>query len=320
VRRYILRRLLQTIPLLFGISLISFALVQLAPGDPTLPYTQDPNTTPEEIDRVRHEFGLDVPLPLRYVYWVLGLVHLDLGRSYRYHSGVLGLIGERLPATFELVGASLLLGALIGIPLGLIAAHRRGKLVDTAIRVMTTVGDALPHWWLGLIAIVVLTGGIRGFRIFPSGGMYTIGESFNLADHLWHLFLPAVVLATGGWVTYARYVRSETIDVLSQDYVRTAHAKGVDPRRVALKHVLRNALIPTITVSGYTLPILFAGAALVELVFSWPGMGRFLLLAAFERDYPVILGGIMIASALVVLGNLMADVLYGAADPRIRYA
>ncbi len=320
MRRYIIRRALQSIPLLIGISLVSFALVQTAPGDPTAPYTQDPETKPEDIDRIRHEFGLDVPLPIRYVYWLIGLAHLDLGRSYRYHTGVLHLILERLPATLELIAASIVLGAAIGIPLGLLAGHRRGKRMDTGIRMGTTVGDALPHWWLGLIAIVVLTGGIRGFRIFPSGGMYTIGEDFNLADHLWHLFLPAVVLATGGWVVFARYVRAETIDVLSQDYVRTAHAKGMDPRGIALKHVLRNALIPVITISGFTLPAFFAGSALVELVFSWPGMGRFLVLAAFERDYPIILGGIMIAALLVVIGNLLADLLYSTVDPRIRYS
>jgi peptide/nickel transport system permease protein len=320
VTRYILRRLIQSIPLMFGISLVVFALVQVAPGDPTAPYTQDPNITQEDIDRIRHEFGVDVPLPVRYYYWVLGLIHLDLGHSYRYHTSVVPLILERLPATIELIGAALLLGAIIGIPLGLLAGHRRGKKTDTGIRVVTTIGDAVPHWWLGLVLIVVLAGGIRGLRIFPAGGMNTVGEDFNLLDHLWHLVLPALVLATGGWVVFARYVRAETIDVLSQDYIRTAQAKGLAPRRLAFRHVLANALIPVVTVSGFILPGLFTGAALVEIIFSWPGMGRFLLLAAFERDYPIILGGIMISSLLVVTGNLMADVLYGVVDPRIRYS
>jgi peptide/nickel transport system permease protein len=313
---YLVRRVLQSIPLLFGVSLLAFFIIRLTPGGPLMPF-EDPKQTPADRQRLERALGLDQPLPIQSVKWLNATVQLDFGRSYIQRRPVIDMIAERLPATIQLIGTSLILGIVIGIPVGAFAAMRRGSIVDNVIRVATVVGSAVPHWWLGLLMILFFS---VQLHLLPSGGMYPLDKPDpNLWDRVQHMLMPALILATGPWVGLARYIRSQTLDVLSQDHVRTAWAKGLPPGLVALRHVLRNSLIPVVTILGGSLAGLFGGAAIIENVFSWPGIGTMSLAAATNRDYPIIMGVLMISSFLVVLGNLLADLTYGLVDPRVRY-
>jgi peptide/nickel transport system permease protein len=244
-----------------------------------------------------------------------GVVRLDFGKSYVSHRPVLNMIAERIPATVELAAAGIILGLLGGIPLGVYIAFKRGTWFDSVVRVLTVVGNAVPHWWLGLILIIVFSSTIK---LFPSGGRYTIGQE-DILDRLWHLALPAIISALGGWITYSRFMRYEVLEVVRQDYVRTAHAKGLPGRIVMSRHILRNALLPIVTMMGGILTIVVSGAVLFENVFSWPGMGRLSIQAFYKRDYPVLMALIMISSFLVIVGNLLADIAYGFVDPRVKY-
>jgi peptide/nickel transport system permease protein len=317
VVRYTIRRVLQSIPLLFGITVLTFLIIHAAPGGPLAFLTLDPNISPEDLERLKQAYGLNDPVPVQYLHWLGRLVHFDLGNSFEYHQPVLATILDHLPATLELLGVAYLIGIGAGIPLGVFAATHRGSLGDQSVRFFTVLGSAIPHWWLGLMLIVFLSGSV--LHLFPAGGMGTVGEDFDLLDHLHHLFLPALILATGPMVVYARYVRAQTLEVLGQDYVRTARAKGNTERRIHTVHVLRNALIPAITLLGFSLAAIVEGAVLIEQVFAWPGMGRVLVQGALVRDYPLIMGGVLMAGFFVILGNLLADLGYGVADPRIRY-
>ncbi len=315
--KYTIRRVLQSIPLLLGITILTFGIIHAAPGGPLALYSLEPNIAQEDLDRLSQSYGLNDPVPVQYARWLTRLIHLDFGRSFEYHQPVLTTILDHLPATLELLGVAYLIGISLGIPFGVYAGTHRGSLGDQVVRVFTVLGSAIPHWWLGLMLIVVLSGSV--LHLFPAGGMGTVGEDFDIFDHLHHLFLPALILATGPLVGYARYMRAQTLEVLGQDYVRTAHAKGVRERRVLTWHVLRNALIPAITLLGFSLAVIVEGAVLIEQVFAWPGMGRVLVQGALQRDYPLIMGGVLMGGSLVILGNLLADLGYGVADPRIRY-
>lgn len=311
--RYIVRRSLQSALLLLLITVLSFAIMRLAPGGPAQ-FLDDPRIGPEYRERLLESFGLTEPLPIQYLKWLGNLVRLDFGYSFVDRRPVIEKIAERIPASFQLSIASLFLG-LLGIPLGVYAAVRRGRWQDQAIRVFTVFGNAVPHWWLGLMLLILTASTIR---IFPLGGMYTVGDG-SLGDRLWHLALPALIGALGGWIGFSRFVRSEILDVLGQDYVRTAHAKGVDARTVLVRHALRNALIPLVTILGASLAGLFSSSVLFETTFSWPGLGRMSVDAANQRDYPVLMALTIIFSSLVILGNLLADLAYGWVDPRVRY-
>ncbi|GAB4514945.1 MAG: oligopeptide ABC transporter permease AppB [Anaerolineae bacterium] len=316
--RYVIRRLLQAIPTLFGVSLISFFIIQIAPGDPVQMMTFDPNITQETREILRHQLGLDQPLPIQYLRWLERLVlHGDFGRSYITKRPVLEMILERVPATLALTGTALLLGLLIGVPVGVYSAARQRSWFDNLSRFFAVIGNAVPAFWLGLILILIFAVKLRWL---PTGGMYTLSleTRFDLLDRLRHLILPASVLATGWIANLSRYMRTETLEVIRQDYIRTAHAKGLRPRTVWFVHAARNALIPLVTILGPSLGGLLAGAVITERVFSWPGMGRMAIDAVFSRDYPVIMGNLIIASTLVVLGNLLSDILYGVVDPRVR--
>jgi peptide/nickel transport system permease protein len=320
--RYLARRLLQTIPVLFIISILQFRLFVSAPGGPLKAYLLDPNISTEDVKRLEHEYGLDQPLPIQYAAWMKNILHGDFGRSYFTHRPVLESVFERLPATIELGLAATLISYLIGIPLGVYSGLHRGSRIDNAIRSFVAILNAVPHWWLGLI-IIVLIANLKlktGVQILPIAGMKTLGkEGFDLFDYLSHLLLPAFMLGTGGWVTFVRYMRSETLEVLGQDYVRTARAKGLAERVVTFRHVLRNALIPVVTISAGIFVGLVSGAAIYEQIFSWPGMGRLLLDATLKKDYPISIGVLFIFSILAVLGRLVSDIAYGWVDPRIRY-
>jgi peptide/nickel transport system permease protein len=320
--RYLIRRLLQTIPVLIIISILQFALIFSIPGGPLRVYLMDPNISLEDVKRLEHQMGFDQPVPVQYVAWLANVLHGDLGRSYFTHEPVINTIADHLPATLELGIAATLISYLIGIPLGVYAGLHRGGRIDHLIRFFTSVLNAVPHWWLGLVIIVLIANFklASGILILPIAGMRTLGkEGFDPIDYLAHLFLPALMLGTGGWVTFGRYMRSETLEVLGLDYVRTAYAKGLAERVVQIRHVLRNALIPVVTISGGLFVNLISGAVLIETVFSWPGMGRLLYDETLKKDYPVMLGLLLIFSILGILGRLLSDIGYGWADPRISY-
>ncbi|NOZ27220.1 MAG: ABC transporter permease [Chloroflexi bacterium] len=316
--RYILRRLLQAIPTLFGISIVSFIIIQAAPGDPVLMMTFDPRITEETREELRRQLGLDQPLLIQYLRWLERLVlHGDLGRSYITKRPVLDMILERVPATLLLTGTALFLGLVLGVPTGVYAAVRQRGVFDNLTRFFAVIGNAIPAFWLGLILILIFAVKLRWL---PTGGMYTLtlDNKFDLLDRIKHLLLPALVLATGWVANLSRYMRTETLEVIRQDYIRTAYAKGLRAHTVWFVHAARNALIPLVTILGPALGGLLAGAVITERVFSWPGMGRLAIDAVFSRDYPVVMGNLIIASVLVVMGNLLSDVLYAVVDPRVR--
>jgi len=320
--RYLARRLIQTIPVLFIISVIQFGLINAAPGGPLRAYLLNPDIRTEDVTRLEHEYGLDQPLPVQYFNWMGNILRGDFGRSYFTHRPVMEAVMERLPATIELGLAATLISYLIGIPLGVYAGLHRGSRIDHVIRFSTSILNAVPHWWLGLVIIIILAN-IKlatGVLLLPLGGTKTLGkEDLDPIDYLWHLFLPALMLGTGGWVTFGRYMRSETLEVLGQDFVRTARAKGLRERVVIYRHVFRNALIPVVTLSAGIFVGLVSGAVITENIFSWPGMGRLLYDATLKKDYPISIGVVFIFTILAVLGRLLSDIMYGWVDPRIRY-
>lgn len=317
VRAYIIRRLLFAIPTLLGISILVFVITRVAPGDPVYLYTFGAlNVTEEDIQGIRAHYGLDKPLVMQYVDWITLAVQGDFGKSLQYRQPALGLLLERLPATLELAAAALILQLVIGIPLGLIAALKRGTWVDNVIRVFAVIGHAVPTFWIGLLFIIFFS---VTLRILPSQGILTVGKDvWDIPDRLRHLIMPAFVLSLAGIANYSRYLRTETLDVISQDYIRTAHAKGLRERRVVYVHALRNALIPMVTALGPLFAVLVGGSLVIEQVFTWPGVGQFTYAAARSKDYPVIMAGVMVASTLLVLSYLVRDIAYAMVDPRIK--
>ena len=317
MRTFILRRLIYAIPTLIGVSIITFAIVRLSPGDPIRLYTFGArDITNEDIEALRRVYGLDKAIPLQYIDWLSRVVRLDFGQSFIYHKDAGSLILEILPNTLQLAVVSLVLQILIGVPLGVVAALKRGSWVDGMVRVFGVAGHAIPAFWLGLVLIIVFA---VQLRLLPSQGMLTVGrDQWDLFDRLKHMLLPAFVLSLTGIANYSRILRTETLDVLSQDFVRTAHAKGLRERTVVFVHALRNALIPVVTALGGILAALVGGALVVETVFSWPGIGRFTFAAAIAKDYPIIQAGTMIASVLLVVSYLLRDIAYAVVDPRIK--
>jgi peptide/nickel transport system permease protein len=314
---FVVRRLLYAIPTLLGISIIVFLITRLAPGDPIRLYTFGAlNVTEEDIQGLRAYYGLDKPLAIQYVTWLTQAIRGDFGVSLIYHQPALGLLFERLGATLQLAFAALFLQLAIGIPLGVTAALRRGTWVDNVIRVFGVIGHAVPQFWLGLMAIILVS---VTLRLLPSQGLLTVGKDvWDIPDRIRHIIMPAFVLALAGIANYSRYLRTETLDVIAQDYVRTAHAKGLRERTVIYVHALRNALIPMVTALGGLLAVLVSGALVVEQVFTWPGVGQFTYAAARAKDYPVIMAGVMVASTLLVLSYLLRDIAYAIVDPRIK--
>jgi peptide/nickel transport system permease protein len=261
-------------------------------------------------------YGLDKPIPLQYVDWITKAVRLNFGESLIYHREAASMIVERLPNTLQLAVTALILQLGIGVPLGVIAALKRGGWADGAIRVFGVAGHAVPTFWLGQVLIILFA---IGLRWLPSQGMLTVGkDQLDVLDRLKHLLLPAFVLALVGIANYSRILRTETLDVLGQDYIRTAHAKGLRERVVVYVHALRNALIPVVTALGGILAALVGGALVVEQVFSWPGIGQMTFQAAIAKDYPIVQAGVMIASTLLVVSYLLRDITYAIVDPRIK--
>jgi len=320
--RYLFRRLLMMIPLLIGITLISFTVIHLAPGEPTDMQTQmNPQASSDLQAKLHKQYGLDKPLPEQYLLWLGRLVRFDFGESFAQDNRpVLGKIAERLPVTILLNVLSLAVILIVALPLGVISAVRRNSFFDRATTVLVFVGFAMPSFWLALLMMDWL--GVR-LGVLPVSGLKSLGyEYMNLSgqlfDRLAHLVLPVFIAAIGGLAGFSRYMRSNMLDVIRQDYIMTARAKGLSERVVIYKHALRNALLPVITILGLSVPGLIGGSVIFETIFAIPGMGKLFYDSVMMRDYPLIMGVLVIGAILTLVGNLLADVSYALADPRIR--
>src|SRR5579884_687866 len=314
--QFVLRRLLLAIPTLIGVTIVTFVLLHLAPGGPALALAGE-KATPQQVAIITHELGLDRPWPQQYAIWLSALLHGDLGFSYIRQQPVLALIAERLPQTLLLMGTAIAASIAVAVPLGVYQAYRRNSLFDRTASAAVFVAWSMPTFWFGtlLIAVFAVT-----LRWLPVGGLQTIDTTaFDWPSRFAHLTLPAATLAIVSMAGWSRYVRGSMVEQLREDYARTAVAKGLPQHRVLFRHTLRNGLIPFITVLGGTLPVFFGGAVITEQIFAYPGMGQLFWQSAINRDYATLLGMTVISAVLVVLGNLMADVLYGVFDPRVRY-
>ncbi len=332
--RYLARRLLQAIPTFFGVTLLTFLIVYSAPGDPVLQMTANPRISNATREEMRHLLGLDLPIPVQYLNWLIGtewrsdsdlvprkgILRGDFGLSIYEKRPVTEIIGERAGATLLLSITGMLIGYTVSIPVGIYAALKRNSPFDNVTRILAVIFNSIPSFWLSLIIIVVFAVKFEewGLPHIATGGMYTLGSDFSLWDRLVHLLPPALVLSLSPIASLSRLMRTQVLEVISQDYIRTARAKGLPPRTVNFTHALRNALIPLATILGPTIMSLIAGSVIIETIWAWPGMGRLLVNASFSRDYPLIMAGFVMASIATILGNLLSDVLYALFDPRIR--
>lgn len=320
---YILRRLIQAVPLMLLISIIIFALLRLTPGGPLARFENDPTISQEDLNRIRARMGLDDPLPVQYGRWLWATLQGDFGESYTAHRPVIDMIAERLPNTLRLMSVAFVTTLVIAVPVGVISAVKKYSWFDHIVTTVAFAGQSVPIFWFGLILILVfyttLENPWTGGPLFPSGGISSIDEGGSFWDSAWHMVLPVAMLSLA-WVSwYTRFLRGSMLEVIHQDYVRTARAKGLRERWVLGRHALINALIPLVTLVALDLPALFAGAVFTETIFSWPGMGRLFYQSALRRDYPVLMAVIMMTAVLIILCNLIADIVYGYLDPRIRF-
>lgn len=313
--RFIIRRLLGAIPLLLGVAILSFVFMQLAPGGPDALFARNARMTEAQLQAIRHNMGLDRPVHEQLLTWILNLLQGDLGISYTQYRPVSEVIWDVVPNTFLLMGTGLLISLTAALVFGVLAAQRQYGFFDNFTSFISYFGLAMPVFFFGLMLQLLFAVHLGWL---PSAGMYS-PDGGGFWDLLRHLTLPAFTIAIGSIAGWSRYVRSSTIESMSQDYVRTARAKGTDERTVLVRHVLRNALIPFVTVAAIDVPLFLTGAVLTETVFSWPGMGRLFFDALNVRDYPILMGVLMLGAVLIVLGNLIADILYGVLDPRISY-
>jgi peptide/nickel transport system permease protein len=315
VTQYLIRRLLQGLLTLLAITVIVFALASAYPGGIMNAYEENPNATAEDLARLRAKYGLDDPLPVRYFKWLGNVARGDLGTSFVSKQPVLVEIGQRLPNTLLLMGVALVVTLLLAIPLGIVSALRQYSLLDTGLTTAAFAGNSLPVFWFGLLLIIVFH--VR-LGWFPGSGMTTLGKPFSLLDLAWHMVLPVSMLALVTAAGYMRYMRSSMLDVKTQDYMRTARAKGLRERHVNLRHGLRNALIPLVTLLAFEIPALFGGALYTETIFSWPGMGRLFYERAVKGDMPMTMALVLIFSALTIISMFLADIVYTLLDPRIK--
>jgi peptide/nickel transport system permease protein len=322
---FLARRLLGAIPLVLGILTLIFFLMHLAPGDPTSRYF-DPNVSPQVIEQMRQNMGLDQPVPIQYVKWMGAFLTGDFGYSFGQMRPVAEILPEVMWNTLQLTLMSLVVTFGVGMLIGIFQAVRQYSASDNILTVVALFFYSMPGFWLALMLILVfsLKANQLGWPVqLPASQMTGGGYEFltpveQLRERIIHLILPSLALGIGSAAGIARYMRGSLLEVIRQDFVRTARAKGLEERVVIFKHALRNALLPIITLLGLTLPFLFSGAVLVEVIFAWPGMGRLIVDAVFQRDYPLIMASSFVIAVLVILGNLVADVLYAIADPRIR--
>jgi peptide/nickel transport system permease protein len=317
---YIIRSLVQAIPIVIGISVLSFAIVYLTPGSPVDKF-RTPRVSPETIARLIHLYGLDQPLPVQFFnwftsFWTFPVNNLAWGYSFTDGLPVRDKIFGRIPATLLLMGTSLLVTIVLAIPIGILQAVKQYSWADKIATTIETIGYAMPTFWLGLILKQLFA---VQFKVMPLFGMNTLGHQGDIPDVLWHLILPVTTLTVISIAGWSRYMRASMLEVMRQDFIRTARSKGLAGGEVIRKHALRNALIPIVTLLGLTVPSLLSGAAITETVFSWPGLGWLGVQSVTERDYPVVLAVVMIGGVMVILGNLLADIAYGIVDPRIHY-
>jgi peptide/nickel transport system permease protein len=319
---YVVRRTLQNVPLLLLISIVLFVILHNAPGGPLAPYLQNPHITAADIKRLEHNFGLDRPLYVQYWGWLERVLHGDLGYSMSNSETVAAAMLERLPATLELMGSALFLSLLVGLGLGVFSAIKPYSILDYVATTFAFFGQSMPVFWFALmLQLAFAVNGITafGYRFaLPSAGMCTTDEC-PLDDRLIHLILPTLVLSLAYIATWSRFMRSSMLEVIRTDYMRTARAKGLAPLVVVLKHGLKNALIPVVTIVALSMPSLLAGAVVTETIFAWPGMGRLFYNALGQFDFPLLMGYLMMVSFLVVLFNLIADMCYAWLDPRVKY-
>lgn len=315
--RFILRRLVQALPTLLGVLVLTFLLTRLSPADPVqLMLGGQYDITAEDRALIRHSLGLDDPLPVQFVSWLWHVVQLDFGNSFYYHRPVIQMIAERIPNSLQISFAALFLTVLVGVPLGVVAGLRRGSPIDHGIRIFSVSGHAIPTFWFGLMFVLVL--GVQ-LRWFPIGSMNAIGSDCAFCwDRLWHLIGPVAVIAIGGIANLPRILRTEVLEVASQDYVRTARSKGLREGIVVRAHVLRNALIPVVTLFGGLLTIFVGGSLVIEQVFNWPGLGRLTFEAAVNKDYPLVQAGVVFSSVLLIVSYILRDITYALVDPRIK--
>ncbi len=333
--RFLLRRLALTVPTFLALMFVTFMMIRLVPGDPIEVRRGERGISPERLAELRHEMGLDQPIWKQFLDYVWGLLHGDFGISIITKNPVLHEFLNLFPATVELSVCALIFAIAVGIPAGVIAASRRGGIYDQSLMGLALTGYSMPIFWWGLILILIMSNTLHltpvsgridlkyfypqvtGFMLIDS---LISGQKGAFTDAVRHLILPAIVLGTIPLAIIARMTRSSMLEVLEEDYVRTARAKGLPPYRVVGIHALRNALIPVVTVIGLSVGSLLAGAVLTETIFSWPGVGKWLIESIGRRDYPALQGGIMLISSIVIVVNLVVDLTYGLINPRIRHA
>jgi peptide/nickel transport system permease protein len=319
LRRYIAGRIVKAIPLVIIMVCINFVIMRLAPGDPAI-LLAGPDAPPEIVEEVRVELGLDKPIPEQLLLYLARAFRLDFGYSYTFHRPVFDLIVARLSITLQLVGLAIVFSISLGTLLGILAARKPYSLLDNSISISSLVLYSMPSFWIGLTLLIAFS---LYIPIFPAGGINTIGVRGLLnviADRIWHLILPVTVLGLRGLAVYARLTRASMLEVLRQDYIVTAWSKGLNEKTVLFGHALRNALLPLVTVGALEIRSFFSGAVLTEIVFGWPGLGRLAYEAILLRDYNLLMSIFLVISIVTVLVNLLADILYGLVDPRIRYS
>lgn len=340
--KYILRRLIQAIPTLFGITVLSYLLITAAPGGPVAALAFDPNVSPEQRQRLEAQLGVNDPWPIQYVHWLigddwrmrdtdgdgepdfrgtrLGILRGDLGDSFtRSRQPVTKVIGELIVPTLELTTLSLVFGITLGIPIGIAAAINRGGIFDNVTRVLAVIFNAVPNFWLGLLLILFFSVQLDWLPLSKRCETTLIGGCPPIWQRMEFLILPTITLGTTLLAGYSRYMRTSMLDVISQDYMRTAKSKGLTERQIWLRHGARNALIPIATFLGPALTGLIGGSVIVERVFSWPGLGNVTVGAALAQDYPLVMGFVLVGSVTTIIGFILSDMLYALIDPRIRF-
>jgi len=322
--KYIAKRLLLSVPLVLAIVTATFFMAHLAPGDPMDMYLEPQRqrqVDPEVIELLRKKYGLDQPIHVQYVTWLKNVAQGDFGESFRHRRPVKDMLVEAVPYTLQLTFLAIVLDALFGISLGIISAVKQYSKLDKTVTIGSLIIYAMPSFWLALMLIMVFSVNLGWFPTSQTRSMNyedltMIGK---MLDRAWHLVLPVFVMGIAGAAGTARYMRSRLLEVLNEEYITAARARGFREKTVIMKHALRNAMIPIVTIYGMSLPFLLGGATIIETIFAWPGMGRMTVSAVGGRDYPIIMATVMIAAVLTVLGNLLADITYAAVDPRVSY-
>jgi len=322
--RHILKRLAQAVPLTWGILTITFFISHMAPGDPMDMYLEQQRqrqVDPEIIELLRKKYGLDQPIHIQYVRWLWNVVKGDFGESFRHRRPVLDLIGERIPYTLQLTLLALLFSTSLGIILGIVSAIKQYSALDKGVTLGSLIIYSIPGFWMALMLVLVFSVYLRWLPTSQTRSMdyefFSLGQ--KILDRIWHLILPVFVLGVGSAAHKARYVRNRLLEVLNEEYILSARARGLTEKMVIFKHALRNAMIPLVTILGLHLPALLSGSVLIESIFAWPGMGTLAVSAVGGRDYPVMMATLMISAILTIIGSLLADITYVALDPRVSY-